>query len=296
MTYLNPQPSTVADNIQMTYDGFGRRSSIIEKHGSTVLASKTLVWCGAQLCEERDTIGSTPTTKWFYKRGELITVAGTSNKYFYSFDHLGSVRAMFDSNKNILANYDYDPWGRQTKLSGVMDADFGYTGFYQEKAAGLDLTWFRAYDPDKGRWLSRDPLGKFADINLYNYSLNNPIDFVDRFGLWSFGSEWGGGGYAGMASGIGGMGTAGAGFFFGPGFMFNGTGDFATAGGFAGMPTGANGFGIGGGAGVGVGGWISNACNEPQLNGPFNTTQVWFPFVTFTWQEGIDANGNKFWF
>ena len=90
---------------------------------------------------------------------------------------------MTASNGVVQAEYDYDPYGRQTKLSGSMDADFGYTGFYQEKAAGLDLTWFRAYDAEKGRWLSRDPLGEFTGLNLYAYIMNSVLSFVDRYGL-----------------------------------------------------------------------------------------------------------------
>jgi RHS repeat-associated protein len=63
-------------------------------------------------------------------------------------------------------------------------ADFGYTGFYQERAVGLDLTWYRAYDTEKGRWLSRDPLENNKDINLYEYVRDNPLRWIDPLGLW----------------------------------------------------------------------------------------------------------------
>lgn len=51
---INPQPPTVTDNIQMTYDGKGRRVSITELHGSTVLTAKIFVLCKNDVCEERD--------------------------------------------------------------------------------------------------------------------------------------------------------------------------------------------------------------------------------------------------
>ena len=41
----------------------------------------------------------------------------------------------------------------------------------------------RAYDPNSGRWLSRDPLGEEAGINLYGYVQNDPINEYDPFGL-----------------------------------------------------------------------------------------------------------------
>ena len=49
-------------------------------------------------------------------------------------------------------------------------------GFYYMRA--------RYYDPEVGRFISEDPLG-FAgrDLNLYVYALNNPILFVDPWGL-----------------------------------------------------------------------------------------------------------------
>lgn len=177
--FLNPQPTALADTIQMAYDGLGRRVGITESHGSTVLSQKTFVWCGEKLCQERTANGST-VTKQFFSQGEQIS--GTN--YYYTRDHLGSIRELTDSTGTVQARNDYDAWGRQTKLFGTMDADFGFTGFYQEKAAGLDLTWFRAYDAEKGRWLSRDPIGEFAGPNLYAYVMNNSFRFFDPFGLF----------------------------------------------------------------------------------------------------------------
>ena len=40
----------------------------------------------------------------------------------------------------------------------------------------------RYYDPSIGRFLSEDPIGS-GDSSLYVYSGNDPIDFVDPFGL-----------------------------------------------------------------------------------------------------------------
>jgi len=53
--------------------------------------------------EERD--ASNNVTKRFYAQGEQI--GGTS--YFFTTDHLGSIREMTDSTGAIHARYDYDP-------------------------------------------------------------------------------------------------------------------------------------------------------------------------------------------
>ncbi len=178
VTFLNPQPPGVADTVTMSYDGWGRRIGITESHGAIVLTNKTLVWCWGQLCQQRDATGHT-VAKQFFVMGEII---GTT-QYFYTRDHLENIREMTDGGGTIHANYDYDTYGRKTKLSGDLDSDFGYTGFYQENATGLDLTLFRAYDANKGRWLNRDPLNERAGQNLYSMVLNNPFRFIDLSGL-----------------------------------------------------------------------------------------------------------------
>lgn len=52
-----------------------------------------------------------------------------------------------------------------------------------ERAANLDLTWYRAYDPEKGRWLNRDPLQENAGLNLFAMVLNGPLNKTDPLGL-----------------------------------------------------------------------------------------------------------------
>jgi RHS repeat-associated protein len=76
-----------------------------------------------------------------------------------------------------------DPYGRLTKISGSMDSDFQYAGYYEHAPSNLNLTLFRVYDPNTGKWLSRDPSGERGGINLYEYARNNTINLIDPFGL-----------------------------------------------------------------------------------------------------------------
>ncbi|HVS54524.1 MAG TPA: RHS repeat-associated core domain-containing protein [Opitutaceae bacterium] len=168
------------DVTEFVYDGLGRR--VQEKLNSAVI--KQWIWCdGAQPCEERD--GDAAVTKRFFAQGEEIA----GDPYYFTTDHLGSVREMTDDTGALHARYDYDPFGRVTKVSGDMEADFGFTGFYRHHTSGLSLTLYRAYDPEVGRWLSRDPLAESGGINLYAYGSNDPVGATDPWGLMTSGRD-----------------------------------------------------------------------------------------------------------
>lgn len=157
---------------EFAYDGIGRRTQIIEKEGGNVISEKRFLWCGLELCEEHDSSGS--VLKRFFAQG----VDSPMGSMFYARDHLGSVREVVDGVSAIRARYAYDPWGQQTSLMAEVDTDFAFTGYYQHKPSGLLLAAFRALDPEKGRWLSRDLIEEADGPNLYVYVSNQPITLL----------------------------------------------------------------------------------------------------------------------
>ncbi|PTY01860.1 hypothetical protein DB347_25230 [Opitutaceae bacterium EW11] len=167
---------TRAGNVsEFVYNGFGQR--VQEKLNGSL--AKQWIWDGgSQPAEERDASGNV-TKRFFGGMGEQI--AGTN--YYYTRDHLGSVREMTDSSGAVRARYDYDPFGRQTKLSGDMDSDFGYANYMRDQASGLWRMKYRFYDPEIGRFISRDPIAEEGGLNLYAYVGNNPISLIDPLGL-----------------------------------------------------------------------------------------------------------------
>ncbi|HEU6448241.1 MAG TPA: RHS repeat-associated core domain-containing protein [Verrucomicrobiae bacterium] len=162
---------------ELTYDGFDRWVQIAEKTNGVTGSTKRFVWCGGSTpCEERD--GSNAVQKRFFAEGEQI---GSAN-FFYLRDYLGSIQQVIDGTGAVRAQYDYDPYGNQTKVQGDMDADFGFAGYYRHAASGLYLTMFRAYDPDSGRWINRDPIEEEGGLNLYEYVGNDVVNDVDPDG------------------------------------------------------------------------------------------------------------------
>jgi RHS repeat-associated protein len=101
-------------------------------------------------------------------------------------DHLGSVRLVINrSTGAIVQRMEYDAWGNVTQDTNPGFQPFGYAGGLYDPQTKLVYFSNRDYDPEVGRWLSKDPAG-FAsgDLNLYAYVLGDPINLVDHNGLW----------------------------------------------------------------------------------------------------------------
>ncbi len=228
---------------EFTYDGWGHRVRIVEKDNSVVTSDRRYLWCGWSICEERNSSGSTVTRRFF---DQGMQEGGAA--FFYARDHLGSIREMTDMTGAIRARYDYDLYGRVTKISGDKESPFLFTGHFVHAPSGLALAPLRAYDPSIGRWISADPLGLLGGLNAYAYVGGMPADLTDSLGLFDPGT-WG---------------TVGAALLGG-----------AAQGGAAGTPVGPAGVAAGVVAGAVIGGaigywwWLHNPPPPPD---PQNST------------------------
>lgn len=162
------------------YDGASRRVKITEKEHGVQTKQETFVWCGSRICQKRS--GATVVRSYFGNGFE----EGTAD-YFYTRDHLGSVREVVDATgATVASRLSYDPWGKVTESGDVIGgalSDFTYTGHYFDRPTGLNLAQYRAYDAQLGRWLSRDPIGLRGGPNVYGYVRNNPVNGIDPLGL-----------------------------------------------------------------------------------------------------------------
>ena len=165
---------------EMAYDGYGRRIKIAEFDNGTLTSKKLYWWLGGQIVCERDGITpGFPILKRYFGQGVVVG----AERLYYTMDQLGSVRELVDSTGVVRSDYRYTPYGERTKVGGDLESDFGYGGLFHHAPSGLDLATYRTYDSKMGRWISRDPLGESAGLNLYAYCNNNPISCVDPAGL-----------------------------------------------------------------------------------------------------------------
>jgi len=109
----------------------------------------------------------------------------TGTPSYYLRNHLGSVMATTNASKNIVASYQYTPYGEFLSESTTGDhATFGYTGHRLDRELNHYYAKFRYYNPSTMRWLSRDPLGMVDGPNVYAYVRGNVVRNIDSLGLY----------------------------------------------------------------------------------------------------------------
>jgi RHS repeat-associated protein len=171
-----------ADAWQFTYDASGRRVTGSFATGGIPSIESTYLWCGFSPCEERDA-ATNAVARRLYGAGEA---AGSAQRFVTS-DHLQSARDVV-LNGSVEGRAEFDPWGRATSVGSVNVAT-AYAGQQKHLGAPINLTMYRQYDAESGRWLSEDPAGAVDGPNLRAYTRNNPVRYSDPLGLCSCDDE-----------------------------------------------------------------------------------------------------------
>jgi RHS repeat-associated protein len=177
-----------AATVTYLYDGEGRRVQKTVASGATAGTTNYVYDAMGRLAAEYSTAANTQT--------------GTQ---YLNADNLGSTRLVTDSSGTPQRCSDYLPFGEELPAGingrtgcygtetypGPADAtDRKFTGKERDAETGLDYFGARYFSGAQGRWTSPDPSNLGVDFwlpqtwNRYAMSLNNPLKFVDRNGLW----------------------------------------------------------------------------------------------------------------
>jgi RHS repeat-associated protein len=151
-----------------------------------VATTNFFLWDGMELCEQRSGSNGGTVDKRFFGMGVQRVTGSDTGKFFYTFDHLGSIRELIDSSQVVRGRWDYGPWGDPSAnliTSSAVDSDFKYTGHYHHATSGLILAPMRPYDPVLERWLTDDFLEWADPFQPQRYVHNDPIGLFDPLGL-----------------------------------------------------------------------------------------------------------------
>jgi RHS repeat-associated protein len=112
--------------------------------------------------------------------------ADNNKAYYYHFDGLGSVVALSGSDANSVQTYEYSIYGQVAASDpNLLTNPYMFTRRRFDIETGLYYYRARYYNPHIGRFMQTDPVGYDDGINWYLYCNNNPLGFVDPYGLAS---------------------------------------------------------------------------------------------------------------
>jgi RHS repeat-associated protein len=165
-----------------TYDGLGNRRTAT-RYDVTRKYVLDLLGDMSNVLMETDASGNAVCYYIYGATGLVSRIDANNNTRYYVYDYRGSTVAMTDAttSANITHKYQYDDFGKLLQSEEADTNPFCYVGGYGVMHEDDALTFMRAryYDPEVGRFLSEDPIW---NTNLYPYTENNPIVYVDPKG------------------------------------------------------------------------------------------------------------------
>jgi RHS repeat-associated protein len=200
---------TTADQVSMTYDGEGHRTSLTVRAANQVALTTQFRYQGDSIVEE--SVAGAVTRRYVVdEAGAVVKVViptgqAQAGEYLVIWNGHGDATALWRIDASgllTLANsFTYDPWGTPTVAIHNGVPDLGYRFLYVgrsdvqwDNTFGLGLHYMHArhYSPTLGRFVQPDPAE--AEANLYVYTSNNPATRTDASGeVWCLAGALAGG-------------------------------------------------------------------------------------------------------
>jgi len=194
--------STLAGETRYAYDAFGRR---VRKECNGKITR--YIWAGQQLLSElTEKDGQTITRHDFLMLPERpVPMAMRVNDKIYSI-HPGrraEPLCMTDQRGKVVWQADYGAFGHARIMGQSIFQPWRLAGQYNDEETGLHYALARYYNPQLGRYLSKDPLFvEGGSTNFYIYCDGDPINRSDPNGERIFTANHVG---AAIGASIGGM-------------------------------------------------------------------------------------------
>jgi RHS repeat-associated protein len=175
---------------QYGYDGLGRRIAAIDSVGRTTRYIYGDLSNTFRITHTYDDIDGL-TTLYYDVNGAPMAYDRGGKRYYVCTDHIGTPFLIVDGAGKILKTVRHSVYGvRLYDANPAQDLPLSFAGGVRETATAHLYFSFRDYDPEIGRWTSRDPsLYSGEQPNLYQYVLNDPVNFIDPLGLFCIGGS-----------------------------------------------------------------------------------------------------------
>ena len=175
--------------VTIVYDGDGNRVAKTVNGVTTYFLVDDLNPTGyAQVVEELAANGTVERqyTYGLQRISENQQINNTWTPSFYEYDGGGNVRNLTNAAGTVTDSYEYDAFGNSFTVTGTTPNNYLYRGEQYDSDLGLYYLRARYYNPNSGRFMSRDPEdGKAKDpktLHKYLYAGGDPINAVDPTG------------------------------------------------------------------------------------------------------------------
>ena len=188
--------TTTGTMVSIIYDGDGNRVSKTVNGVTTSYLVDDLNPTGyAQVVEElAGGVVSRQYTHGLQRINENQVIDNVWTPSFYGYDGGGNVRQLTNSAGAVTDQFEYDAFGNSFAKVGTTPNNYLYRGEQYDPDLGLYYLRARYYNPNTGRFMSRDPEEGTpripATLHKYLYVGANPIRFVDPTGRSA--AEYGG--------------------------------------------------------------------------------------------------------
>jgi RHS repeat-associated protein len=189
-----------------TYDAENRLLSVQDKKSGETLASftyradgmrKTMTTASGTITfhyDENNNVAyetdenNQMIASYTFEGDHPVSMVRDGKTYYYQLNGHGDVIALTDSSGTKVVTYEYDPYGALLRKTGSVENPYLYAGYRYDAATGFYYLQSRYYDPQVGRFLTRDTFEGGPTIplslNKYAYAHNNPIMYTDKKGTW----------------------------------------------------------------------------------------------------------------
>jgi RHS repeat-associated protein len=164
-----------------SYDGNSLRVKKVAGSTTTVY-----IFSSSKVIAEYDNgaaVGS-PSREYVYSGARLLAKLDSTGTKYYHQDHLSN-RLVTDSSGNTTEQTGHFPFG--DSWYNANNEKLVFTSYERDAESGNDYAMARYYVSRLGRFSSADLRSGSVDnpqsLNRYAYVLNNPLNFLDPFGL-----------------------------------------------------------------------------------------------------------------